>query len=79
MMGETILVVDFGLRNDGFFWRANNLNERKSQGRLVAWLRIRARPRPPLAQGCLHGFTQRSENFIRSASIDPLIVRRSCR
>lgn len=79
MMGETILVVDFDSPKDGFFWRANNLIERKSQGRLVAWLRIRARPRPPLAQGCLHGFAQRPENFIRSTSIDPLIVRRSRR
>ena len=45
-----------GWRKNGFLRRKNNLIERKSQGCLVACLRIRARPRLPLAQGCLLGF-----------------------
>lgn len=49
-----------------FLWRENNLIERKSQGRLLACLGIRARPRPPLAQGCSIRFRERSENWGRS-------------
>lgn len=61
-------IFRFAFRGDRFFflWRENNLIERKSQGRLLACLGIRARPRPPLAQGCSIRFRERSENWGRS-------------